>query len=311
VVALGGGHGLATTLEAARTYAGSLTAVVSVADDGGSSGRLRETFGIPAPGDLRRCLVAMAGQAGAASGDERSDLWARAFSHRFSAGELEGHALGNLIITGLTEATGDFILALEEAGRLLGVDGQVLPATSGPVALKADVGGRPVVGQVRVKGADGPISRVAIVPPDAAAPPQVVSAILDADQVVIGPGSLFTSVLAVCVVPEIRAALDRRRADRIYVCNLRPQAHETDGYSAGDHLAALRAHQVPVDVMVVDPAGLPEPDGKVVTEEGADLAGVRVVSTALSRPDGLGHDPQLLGRTLATLAGASVPTGPG
>jgi uncharacterized cofD-like protein len=308
VVALGGGHGLATTLEAARTYAASLTAVVSVADDGGSSGRLRETFGIPAPGDLRRCLVAMAGQV--ASGDEHHALWARAFSHRFSAGELEGHALGNLIITGLTEATGDFILALEEAGRLLGVDGQVLPATAGPVALKADVDGRPVVGQVRVKGADGPISSVSIVPPDAAAPPQVIRAILDADQVVIGPGSLFTSVLAVCVVPEIRAALERRRGDRIYVCNLRPQAHETDGYGAGDHLAALRAHQVPVDVMVVDPAGLPEADGEL-TDQGPPPAEVRIMTAALSRPDDFGHDPQLLARTLAALAGVSLPAGPG
>ena len=141
MVALGGGHGLATTLQAVRQYAGRVTAVVSVADDGGSSGRLRQIAGIPAPGDLRRCLVAMAAH---------DSPWARAFEYRFPSGDLEGHALGNLIIAGLANVTGDFGQALDLAASLLGAAGRVLPATSVPVVLKADVAGTEVVGQVKV-----------------------------------------------------------------------------------------------------------------------------------------------------------------
>ena len=299
VVALGGGHGLSATLRAVRRYAGQVTAVVSVADDGGSSGRLRQVFGIPAPGDLRRCLVAMA---------DPESVWAKAFDHRFGAGELEGHAVGNLVIAGLAEVTGDFTTAVEEAARLLGVEGRVLPATSVPVMLKADVGGREVVGQARVADADGPISAVAIVPPDAPAPPGVVAAIAEADQVVIGPGSLFTSVLATCAVPDIRAALAARSGGRVYVCNLRPQPHETEGFGAGDHLAALESHGVVVDVMVHDPAALRRP-GRPWRDGGPGRgtgAGIPVVSAAVARADGDGHDVGRLAEVLAGLLGVTV-----
>ncbi len=275
VVALGGGHGLAATLAAARTYAGDLTAIVSVADDGGSSGRLRQSFGIPAPGDIRRCLVAMA-RRDPESGTQPASLWARVFDHRFSAGELEGHAFGNVIITGLTEATGDFTLALDEAARLLDVEGRVLPATSVPVVLKAQVAGRAVVGQARVAdagGAGGAISGVSIVPSDAPAPPEAVRAIAEADQVLIGPGSLFTSVLAACVVPAIHDALAARAGGRVYVCNLRPQPGETDGFRAVGHLDALLAHGVPVDTMVVD--GEPDAGGAGASGAGASGRGRR------------------------------------
>ncbi|MGH9076690.1 MAG: gluconeogenesis factor YvcK family protein [Acidimicrobiales bacterium] len=285
VVALGGGHGLATTLAAARRYAGRVCAVVSVADDGGSSGRLRQSFGIPAPGDLRRCLVAMA---------DPASVWARAFEHRFASGELEGHAVGNLVIAGLAEVTGDFVAAVDEAARLLGVQGRVLPASAVPVVLKAVVAGREVLGQVRVAGAGGPISGVSIVPPDAPAPAEVVRAISEADQVVLGPGSLFTSVLATCAVADIRAALARRRGGRVYVCNLRPQRHETDGFSAADHLAALRSHGVEVDTMVYDPAGLPP--GPVARHW------PRLVAADLGTGGGAGHDVGRLSSVLATLA---------
>ena len=144
VVAVGGGHGLAATLQAARRYAGDITAVVSVADDGGSSGRLREAFGMPAPGDLRKSLVALS---------PAGSTWARAFEHRFDAGELSGHALGNLIIAGLLQATGDLSEALAEAGRLLGATGRVLPATTTPVVLKAEAAAGRVEGQVNVQHA--------------------------------------------------------------------------------------------------------------------------------------------------------------
>lgn len=290
VVALGGGHGLAATLRAVRRYARDVTAVVSVADDGGSSGRLREAFGLPAPGDLRCCLEALA---------EPDSVWASAFEHRFAVGELDGHALGNLLIIGLAEALGSFEAALKEVSRLLGVTGRVLPATVGPVVLKADIDGRVVVGQREVGDTEGPITSVSVVPPDATTSPEVVSAIVDADQVVLGPGSLFTSVLACCVIPGISDALGARTAGRIYVANLRPQIPETEGFDLEDHLDALDRHRVPVDVVVYDPANYPaeasRPRGR---------ARPAIIEASLARADGLGHDPIRLGRVLADLAGA-------
>lgn len=284
VVALGGGHGLAATLQAARRYAGAIIAVVSVADDGGSSGRLREAFHIPPPGDLRRCLVALG---------EPDSVWAQAYEHRFEAGELEGHALGNLIIAGLAATTGDFIGALEEAGHLVGAKGTVLPATTFPVVLKAEAGGGDIEGQVAVATA-GRITRVSIVPPDAESPSAVVEAIASADQVVLGPGSLYTSVLAVAAVPGIGRALAETPARVTYVCNLRPQEPETSGYDLADHIAALRAHRVDVDTVVFDPAQMGT----------GDLPqGIEVVSRSLTRTDGAGHDPARLAEALSGLVG--------
>jgi uncharacterized cofD-like protein len=282
VVAVGGGHGLANTLRAARRYAGKVTAVVSVADDGGSSGRLRKIAGIPAPGDLRRCLVAM--------GTDDS-LWARAFEYRFPSGDLEGHALGNLLIAGLANVTGDFGQALDVAASLLGAAGRVLPATSVPVVLKADVAGTEVIGQVNVSESPGAISLVSIVPPDAPVPPEVLTALTTADQVVIGPGSLFTSVLAVCAVPGIRDALTKRDGGRVFVCNLRPQPPETAGFTCEDHLRAVLNHGVPVDAMVV---GEPPPAPRHVL-------GVPVTGAHLARSDGSGHDPERLASVLQKL----------
>src|SRR5581483_6818395 len=208
VVALGGGHGLATALAAVRRYAGSVTAVVSVADDGGSSGRLRRAHDCPAPGDLRKCLVALAAP---------DTVWREAFEHRFCGGDLDGHALGNLVIVGLAEVLGDFGRALEEAGRLLDCAGRVLPATTDPVAVTNSM---------------DRIRRVHIVPEDAKAHPDVTSAIEMADQVILAPGSLFTSLAPVLCVPAIREALAATRGRIIHVCNLQPQVPETLGLDA-------------------------------------------------------------------------------
>ncbi len=290
VVALGGGHGLATTLAAVHRYAGRITAVVSVADDGGSSGRLRQMTDMPAPGDIRRCMIALA---------DPDSLWSRAFAHRFGRGDLDGHALGNLIIAGLAEVTGDFGRALDIAAELLGITDRVLPATSVPVVLKADVGGAEVVGQVNVQTSPGPISAVSIVPPDASAPEEVTEAVGAADQVVIGPGSLFTSVLATCVVPGIREALAARDHGRVYVCNLRPQVPETAGMEPADLLRAVLDHQVALDVVLVDRGAL---DGAGPADEFAAVAhaaGVEVMMVDLARPDRAAHD---IGRTAARLA---------
>lgn len=283
MVALGGGHGLASTLRAARLYAGRLTAVVSVADDGGSSGRLREIAGIPAPGDLRRCLVALAAE---------GSPWAPAFEYRFPAGsgDLEGHALGNLLIAGLANVTGDFGRGLDLAADLLGAIGRVVPATSVPVVLKAEISGEEVLGQVAVSETAGVINSVSIVPPDAAVPDEALEAIADADQVVLGPGSLYTSVLAVAAVPGIRAALEARPSGRVFVCNLRPQPPETAGFGEVEHLAAVLGHGVPVDVMVCGAShGHPS------------IHGVEVVRGELGRPDGRGHDPERLAAVLSRL----------
>jgi uncharacterized cofD-like protein len=283
VVALGGGHGLAATLRAARLYAGELTAVVSVADDGGSSGRLREIAGIPAPGDLRRCLVALAAD---------DSPWAAAFEYRFpeESGDLTGHALGNLIIAGLANVTGDFSTALTRAAELVGSVGRVLPATEIPVTLKAWVDGGEVVGQVAVSETTKPITRLSVLPPDAPIPAAAAAAIARADQVLIGPGSLYTSVLATAAVPAIRAALAARSKGRVYVCNLRPQAPETEGFGPADHLRAVLDHGVAVDVMLAE------------GDEGpAQLHGVPIRYAHLRAPDGDGHDPANLAAALAGL----------
>lgn len=282
VVALGGGHGLAATLQAARRYASDVTAIVSVADDGGSSGRLRAAFGIPAPGDLRRCLVALA---------DPDSPWTAAFEYRFEAGGLEGHAFGNLVITGLAEATGDFERALLEAGRVLGSAGRVLPATREPVVLKAEAGEVSVEGQMNVAGTEG-VTAVSVVPADAEPPPAALEALAAADQVVIGPGSLYTSVLAVVAVPAIRAALAETRARKVYVCNLREQEPETTGYDVAAHVDAVRAHGVDVDVVLCDRGALPK--GEI---------NLPCVEATLAEPDRLAHDPVRLAAALFDLVG--------
>ena len=301
VVAIGGGHGLAASLRAVRRYAGEITAVVSVADDGGSSGRLRRVMPeLPAPGDVRRCLSALA--------DPDSAL-GRTLEHRFGAeeGRLEGHALGNLILAGLTAELGSFAGAVDELGRLVGSAGRVVPATVGPVALEAELqqtrrrtddpehpeGPDRVVGQVAVQNAGG-VVRVGLTgdQPARLASPEAVAAILAADQVVLGPGSLFTSVLAAAVVPGIRDALTRTDAQRVYVANLAPQMPETAGFTVADHVDAVVAHHIPIDVVVcpVDAGPRPREDG------------FRVVEHPVAAPDGRVHDPARLAEALAALS---------
>ena len=282
VVAIGGGHGLAATLRAARTYTDQLTAIVSVADDGGSSGRLRQLLHIIPPGDLRKCLVAMA---------EPGSLLASTFEYRFAGEELAGHALGNLILAGLIDQTGDPVAAIDEACRLLGVRGRVLPATTEPVVLKAESDGGHVAGQVAVMGTDN-IRRVSLVPSDPKPPPQAIAALEQADQIILGPGSLFTSVLAAVAVPEIREGINRSKARKIYVCNLRPEVPETESFDVGMHLEALVAHDISVDVALCDTSGLALGDPRRP-----------VVDCRLTRPNGLAHDPVKLASALCDLLG--------
>ncbi|MGO8873636.1 MAG: gluconeogenesis factor YvcK family protein [Acidimicrobiales bacterium] len=282
VVAVGGGHGLAATLRAVRTYTDQVTAIVSVADDGGSSGRLRELLHIIPPGDLRKCLVAMA---------EPGSLLASAFELRFADEELAGHSLGNLILAGMFEGADDPVVALDEACRLLGVRGRVLPATVEPVVLKAECDAGNVAGQVAVMATDH-IRRVSLVPADPKAPAGAIEALEQADQIVLGPGSLFTSVLAAIAVPDVRDGINRSAARKIYVCNLRPQVPETEGFDVGMHVEALVRHGVSVDVVLCDTstlaAGTPE---------------VPVADRHLARANGLAHDPVRLAAALSDLLG--------
>lgn len=241
IVTIGGGHGLATLLRGLKNYSYNITAVVTVADDGGSSGRIRRTQGIPPPGDIRNCLAAL-------SSDEA--LMTQLFQYRFSDGntELDGHPFGNLFISALSEITGSFEEAVVESGKVLAVHGQVLPATLHNVRLVADMQLPHSINEVRVEGEStipkfpGDVQRVWLEPNNPSAYPQVIQAILAAEIIVIGPGSLFTSILPNLLVPDITAAIQSSRALKIYVCNVATQVGETDGYSCEDHIKVLDKH---------------------------------------------------------------------
>lgn len=279
VVAIGGGHGLAATLRAAASYAGELTGVVSVADDGGSSGRIRDAMGLPAMGDIRRCLSALA---------DPAILLSSVFEHRFD-GVVDGDALGNLLIAALAHRTGDFSAAVAYVGELLGASGEIVPATDERVDLHATTAAGEVAGQVAVQRSKG-IERVWLEPPRPAAPKRAFAAIAGADQVIIGPGSLFTSVLAALAVPDVRDAVAVTGAQRIYVSNLRPQDPETAGYDVAAHVGALARHGVAVDVVLCHPGALPVGAVEVPVEHARLVVG-----------DGDAHDPTLLGEALLAL----------
>lgn len=289
VVAVGGGHGQAATLRAVRDYAGSVTAIVSVADDGGSSGMLRAQLpDLPAPGDVRRCLGALAAD---------GSVYARILEHRFGEGDLAGHALGNLVLVALAYETGSFVAAIDEVAERVGAVGRVLPATSVPVELEgigpaAGPAGEDVrvIGQVALARTSG-LRRLALQPRCPPSPPDVAKVIAEADQVVLGPGSLFTSVLAAAVVPAVRSALASTRAQRVLVANLAPQLPETQGLTVADEVELLADHGIAVDVVVADPR---RDGGRAVDE--------RWVVRPVAAPDGPAHDPKLLGAVLAELA---------
>jgi uncharacterized cofD-like protein len=287
VVALGGGYGLSTTLRAIRQYAAEVTGVVSVADDGGSSGRLRAAFGIPAPGDLRRCVVALA---------DSSTQWTSVLEHRFTASELEGHPVGNIMIAGLTETLGNFKDAIDAMVKMVGGDGRLIPATVEPVSLKAtfrapgDRTEQEVEGEAAV-GATAGITSLSIVPADPAVHAETIEAIAAADQIIVGPGSLYTSILAVLGIPAIREAYTASPARKVYVANLGEQHPETTGYDVARHVVALRRHGVEVDYVLRDPRALPL----------GHVSGVHVVDWPLGNESGRLHDPDHLAAALQEL----------
>jgi uncharacterized cofD-like protein len=240
IVAIGGGHGLAALLRGIKEYTHNITAIVTVADDGGSSGELRRTMGILPPGDIRNCLAAL-------SDDEA--LLGQIFQYRFSAGAgLNGHSLGNLFISALTDITGSFEEAIAESGRVLAAHGRVLPASLHDVRLGADIQYSTssqriyLTGESRIPESGGQIKRVWLEPANATAFPPAIAAILSADLVIIGPGSLYTSILPNLLVPDLTEALRASRAIKFFVCNLATEPGETDTYHCGDHLRAIEKH---------------------------------------------------------------------
>jgi len=239
IVAIGGGTGLSTLLRGLKSYTGNLTAIVTVADDGGSSGRLRRSLGLPPPGDLRNCLAAL-------SDDEQ--MLTQLFQYRFPEGELAGHSFGNLFIAALAGVTGGFDTGLAEAGRVLAIRGRVLPSTLEDVALVADKTTSMDLRAVRIRGESripnlpGQIRHLHLEPNDPPAYPEAIQAILNAEMVVIGPGSLFTSVLPNLLVNDITKAIHASRAFKVYVCNVATQPGETEAFNCGQHVAALEQH---------------------------------------------------------------------
>lgn len=297
MVALGGGHGLAASLAALRRVAAQLTAVVTVADDGGSSGRLRRELGVLPPGDLRMALAALCGD------DEWGRTWSRVVQHRFSSdGALHDHAMGNLLIVALWELLGEPVAGLDWVGRLLGAQGRVLPMASVPLDIVAQVAESDgtardtstVRGQVAVATASGRVESIRLVPENPPACAEAVTAVREADWVVLGPGSWFTSVLPHLMVPELADVLVGTRARRLVALNLAPQPGETSGFSPEAHLDTLAAH-VPdfrVDVVLADSDVVKDTDR--LTEAAASCGADLVLSPVASRDGSPRHDPNLL-----------------
>jgi uncharacterized cofD-like protein len=241
IVAIGGGHGLSTLLRGLKSISHNIYAVVTMADDGGSSGRLRESLGILPPGDVRNCLAAL-------SDDE--DLLAQLFQYRFpdAGGSLKGHSFGNLFISSMAAVTGSFEGAIAESGRVLAVSGRVLPATLENVQLVADIripDSKEIIrvtGESKVTETAGIIQRVMLEPNNSAAYPEVIQSVLSADLIVVGPGSLYTSILPNLLVKDITSAIRASQALKIFVCNVATQAGETEGFSCGDHLRVVEGH---------------------------------------------------------------------
>ncbi len=313
IAAVGGGTGLPRVLEGLAAEgdpddeerAVDLTAVVTTADDGGSSGELRRRYGVPAPGDVRNCLVALAAGAPLAS----------VFQHRFEGGgELAGHTIGNLVLTALAQRLGDFGQAVDAAAGMLGVRGRVVPATPAPVELVAELDdGRVVRGETAIAGAHGRVAALRLAGA-AQASREAIEAIRAADLVVLGPGSLYSSVLAGLLVPGIPEALRETGATRVLVVNLFTQAGETDGFDAADHVRAVQRHLGDVvDVALAQRPPLPADVVAAYAAEGAapvrvdraaiDAAGaVAVVTDLLAAGERGRHDPRKLARALLAIA---------
>ncbi|MBO6271537.1 YvcK family protein [bacterium] len=286
VVAIGGGTGLSMLLKGLKKITNNITAVVTVGDDGGSSGRLREEMGILPPGDIRNCIAALA---------DDEDLVTKLFQYRFDMGEgLKGHSFGNLFLTALCSITGNMVRAVKESSNVLSIRGRVLPATLDDMKLAAEMeDGRVIHGESSIPEAHGKIKRLFTEPAECKALPEVLEAIKNADLIVMGPGSLYTSVIPNFLVKEIAQAVAKAKAKKIYVCNIMTQPGETDNYSVSSHVNAILTHAGSRDIMdaVLVNNSLPKNISPkyaehnsfpvVLDNENLNPTGVKLVSTKL------------------------------
>lgn len=299
VVAVGGGHGMSQVLAGVRRYAGTVHAIVTVADDGGSSGRLAPGLDIPPPGDIRQSLIALTPD---------DSVWKRLFEYRYQGSDVAGHSLGNLIIAALADVEGSFELGLRQAETLLRSVGSVIPAAPERLRLEAVIDGDTVAGQVAISLARGKVTELTAIPGHVEASPRAVEAIREAEQIILGPGSLYTSVMAALVVPGIAEAINESDARLIYVSNLITQDGETLGMDGADHLDALislTGVRPPSAIVANDTAIEVEPplepvevDVDTVATYGVDVIAASLLDPALERP---AHDPVRLGDVLARL----------
>ena len=303
VVALGGGHGLAASLGALRRLTDRLTAVVTVADNGGSSGRIRDQYDVLPPGDLRMALAALCGD------DSWGQTWAQVLQHRFAGtGELSGHALGNLLIAAVWQRLGDPVTGLDLVGALLRSRGRVLPMSTVPLSLRAMVSAddsttREVIGQVEVATTPGRVVDVSLVPAEPPACPESVAAVREADVVVLGPGSWFSSVIPHLLVPELAEALHETSAAKVVLLNLRSATAETEEYAPEDLLGvlALYAPGLTVDVVLADPSSVLH-EARLRRAASA-IGGELVLSPMVAPGSSDQHDQALLTAALAALGG--------
>ncbi len=309
IVVIGGGTGLATMLRGLKRYSSNITAIVTVADNGGSSGRIREDLGILPPGDIRNTLIALA---------ETEPLMEKLFQYRFTWGEgLTGHSFGNLFIAAMTDITGDFEVAIREFSKVLAVTGRVIPSTLEAIQLSATyTDGTKIVGESQIPRMDREISRVCLIPDDASALSEAVDAIVQADIVVLGPGSLYTSVIPNLLVTQILEALLQTDALRVYVCNVMTQPGETDKMSASDHVAAILRHtnmRKIIDYVLVNNSPISQKQARIYQKKQAfpikaDLEAIKKLNITpigcplLSSSDLVRHDAEKLASELLKLA---------
>ena len=297
IVTIGGGTGLSTLLRGLKTYTSNLSVIVTVADDGGSSGRLRDEYRILPPGDFRQCLIALA---------DAEPLMKQLFDHRFKEGSLDGHSFGNLFIMAMADVTGNFEHALRESAKVLAVKGTIVPSTLQDVTLVASINGSTVVGESKIPKQNAPISHVFLKPDGAQVNPEAAQAVLNAELVIVGPGSLYTSILPNLLVEGMVEAIKASPALKVYICNLAGQFGETEGYGVDDYLRVIREHvganlfdfvlvnsnttqlptggQAPVIFRPSDTAN--HPDVRFIA---SDVVNVKIPSH---------HDPEKLARTI-------------
>ncbi|MGF1539109.1 MAG: uridine diphosphate-N-acetylglucosamine-binding protein YvcK [Pleurocapsa sp.] len=307
IVVIGGGTGLSTLLRGLKEYSSNITAIVTVADDGGSSGRLRREIGVLPPGDIRNCLAALA---------DEEELLTELFQYRFEAGDgLVGHSFGNLFLTAMSEITGDLEQAVAASSKVLAISGKVLPSTLTDVRLWAEMeDGRIIEGESNIPKAGGKIRTIGCIPADPPALPAAVAAIEEAEYIIIGPGSLYTSIIPNLLVPQIYEAIANTNAPRIYVCNIMTQPGETEGYTVSDHIReidrigkrklfdAVLVHRKPPSVKSLERYALENSYPVIIDrEEIANLSRRIVIANVMEEDETVGyvrHDPNQLARVL-------------